>query len=333
MSGRHLSLLGALMMFGLRPAAGVAAGPAPAGTPPVPNAASQVARVPMPPPARCPVEFFRELLVKTPAERIQSLTNRPVASQKLILAKLHEYDSLGAEERELRLRTTELHWYLVSSMSVPAPERAGQLALVPAELRQFVVSRLEVWDTLPPEARKRLLEPAARYLSTPPADPATLRTEVQGRISPARQLELEAGLRDWQNLSEAQRQQIASHFQEFLELTPQERKKTLATLSEPERRQIERTFEKFWELQPPQRVLCLRAFKRFATLTPADRQRFLENTELWEKMAPSERDTWKDLVYKFGNLPPLPPGLNSPPLPPRATLRLPVNPTVATNRN
>ncbi len=43
---------------------------------------------------RSPVDLFRELLAMTRAERRAHLTNRPPASQKLILAKLREYESM-----------------------------------------------------------------------------------------------------------------------------------------------------------------------------------------------------------------------------------------------
>ncbi|HWW00750.1 MAG TPA: DUF3106 domain-containing protein [Candidatus Acidoferrum sp.] len=334
MNREHLKPVWALMMIGAcLLSASLAQQDSSRLLSPASNAVARLASVPMPPPAKCPVEFFRELLAKPLAERVQLLTNRSVVSQKLILAKLHEYEALGAEERELRLRATELRWYLLPLMSAPVSERPAQLALIPAELRQLVADRLQVWDNVPSDAQKRLLLPAVNYLSMLQADPATRRAEVQSRIPPARQVKLEADIRDWQNRSEAERQDIANHFKDFFELTPQERAKTLATLSEPERRQIEKTFDKFWELSPPQRALCVRAFKKFATLSLAERQRFLENTQLWEQMAPSERQTWKDLVYSFGNQPPLPPGLNSPPLPPRSPPRLPPTPVMATNRN
>ncbi len=296
------------------------------------NVVVVAAAVPMPPPAKCPVEFFRELLAKPAAIRVQFLTNRPPASQKLILAKLSEYEALDAEERELRLRATELHWYLLPLMSAPATERLAQLARVPEELRPLVVDRLARWDTLPADAQKQLLLSAANYLSILPTGPAVRRAEVQDRFSPERRAKLEAELRDWQNRSQTQRQEIASRFEDFFELTPQEREEALATLSEPERRQIKSTFERFRTLSPPQRASCVRAFKKFATFGPVERQRFLENTILWEQMTPSERQSWKDLVYSFGVLPPLPPGLGSPPLPPRGASRLPPTPPVATNR-
>jgi len=65
---------------------------------------------PQPAPAlplsQSPIGFFRELLAMNPGERIQALTNRTPELRSQILAKVREYESLKAEERELRLRVT-----------------------------------------------------------------------------------------------------------------------------------------------------------------------------------------------------------------------------------
>jgi hypothetical protein len=285
----------------------------------------------MPQPARCPVELFRELLAKNPVERRLFLTNRSAVSQKLIMAKVREYEALGPEQRELRLRATELRWHLLPLMTCPVDQRAGQLAQIPEELRQLVTDRLKIWDLLPADAQKRLLEPTLEYVSKPPLDPAKRRAEVLTRISPARRAKLEAGIQDWQSKSETEREEIVSQFDEFFNLTPREKRQTLGTLSEPERRQIQRTLEQFGHLSPQQRATCLKSFEKFAILPLEERQQFLKNAERWSLMSPSERQAWKDLVYNLSRQPPLPPGLNSPPLPPRLPPR--PSPSVATNQN
>src|ERR1019366_7847670 len=76
------------------------------------------------PPAQSPISFFRDLLAMNGAERKQALTNRSPEGQKLILDKVREYESLPPDERELRLRVTELRWYLVPLMTAPATNRA-----------------------------------------------------------------------------------------------------------------------------------------------------------------------------------------------------------------
>src|SRR4051812_38384779 len=62
---------------------------------------------------RCPVDFFRELLAMNFAERNQALGGRPAESRKQILAKVREYEGMKPNEREQRLRATELRWYLL----------------------------------------------------------------------------------------------------------------------------------------------------------------------------------------------------------------------------
>ena len=104
------------------------------------------------------MDFFRELLNKNPVERLEFLSNRPPASQKLILAKVREYEQLKPEECELRLRVTELHYYLLPLMSEASTNRADQLALIPADTRKLVADRLEQWDKLPFESKKDLLQ-------------------------------------------------------------------------------------------------------------------------------------------------------------------------------
>src|SRR5437762_8590438 len=87
------------------------------------------------PPARSPVDYFRELLAMNPAERRTALTNRAPESQRRILDKVQEYQSLNPEERELRLRATELHYYLTQLLGTSATNRHAQLALIPQQTR------------------------------------------------------------------------------------------------------------------------------------------------------------------------------------------------------
>ncbi|HSY74859.1 MAG TPA: hypothetical protein VK810_05260, partial [Dongiaceae bacterium] len=69
----------------------------------------------MPPPmplAHSPVDFFRNLLAMTPRDRNNFLTNKSPEVRERILGKVNEYLVLDPNERELRLRATELRWYL-----------------------------------------------------------------------------------------------------------------------------------------------------------------------------------------------------------------------------
>src|SRR6185503_16893538 len=121
---------------------------APSVPAPGPNSGQHTNAQPPPPPNKSPVDLFRELWAMTPGEQRQFLADRAPENRRLLQAKLNEYKALSANERELRLRVTELRWYLLPLMQSPATNRVAQLAAVPAELRQMIHDRLRKWDQL-----------------------------------------------------------------------------------------------------------------------------------------------------------------------------------------
>ncbi len=328
LSGPKLLRLAAGLCLGIgMPAPLIAQVPTvPSNTPPI---RPRVVMMPPTPVLKSPVDLFRELLAMTPVERRQALTNRPPEVRKRILAKLREYQTLKPEERELRLRVTELQWYLLPLMSVPGTNRAAQVAMIPEDIRKLVEQRLNRWDLLPPPMQEELLnnEMTARYFTQFQTE--TNASEVLSRMSPARRAKLEAGLDHWRSLSEEERRKTLEGFNEFFELTPAEKKKALDTLSEAERQQMEKTLQAYGKLSPAQRIQCTSSFEKFTGMTLAERQQFLKNAERWKLMSPSERQTWRELVSMAPLmpsqrlLPPLPP---QPPLPGRQPRR-----AVATN--
>jgi hypothetical protein len=281
---------------------------------------------------KSPVDVFRELLAMTPAERVNSLTNRPPEIRDRILAKVHEYETLDPNERELRLRATELRWYLLPLLHESPTNRAARLAAIPDELQPLVKNRLRQWDILPPPLKTEFLESdrTLRYFmhvdpsnspSLPPLPP--LPPDQRWRHNPGG-----PDLAHWNTLPEDQRQKIAAQFNRFFELTPMEKKKTLNSLSDAERKQMEKTLETFGELPPVQRLKCIRAFTEFAGMSAQEKQDFLKNAQRWSQLSPKERQTWRDLVTHVPEWPPLPPAL-MPPVPPQLTQRL--HPVAATN--
>src|SRR5258708_38591687 len=87
----------------------------PANPPPSATLSNRTLVQASPPPmpsAKSPVDFFRDLLAMNQEERNKFLADRPPESQKLILAKLREYESLEPDQRELRLKATDLRFYL-----------------------------------------------------------------------------------------------------------------------------------------------------------------------------------------------------------------------------
>jgi hypothetical protein len=239
--------------------------------------------VPLPPQIPSPVEFFRQLLVMSPRERADFLTNRPPAMREKILAKVREYQMLPPDERELRLRATELRWYLMPLMRLAPDERADRLAAVPADLRELARARLAQWDLLPPAMQQEFLanDHALHYFA---------HVELTND-APA----------------DAQSENISAQFNQFFELTPAEKQIALQTLSPAERAQMEKTLQSFDQLPPAQRFQCIHNFSKFAGMSFAERAEFLKNAGQWSKLPPQERQAWRDLVAHVPEWPPMPP--------------------------
>jgi predicted Fe-S protein YdhL (DUF1289 family) len=289
--------------------------------------------------AKPPVEFFRGLLAMGPAERREFLANRSPEAQKLIMAKVQEYEALKPEERDLRLWVTELRWYLLPLLGTSATNRSSQLALIPdGRMRELVEARLMQWDTLSPEVQKQLLdnESLVRFYFELAARTPAQRAEAVTNLPPAAQGTLDQGIHRWQALTDEQRQAVMRNFYQFFNLTAVEKARTLSTLSEAERLQIEKTLNTYEGLNASQRSQCLKSFQKFASLSPTERQEFLKNAQRWEQMTPSERQSWRYLVSNVSHQPPMPPG-RLPPEPPKRSpgaVRTPASSSVVvTNTN
>ena len=245
-----------------------------------------------------------------PDEREVFLTNRPPEIRKRILVKVNEYEALDPNTRELRLRATELRWYLMPLLREPPADRAAQLAQVPEDIRELVEARLNEWTILPPPLQQEFLENerTLRYFAS--VDVSGSPPENAGR-RPG-----DGAQARWNALSETQRGQIRAEFNQFFELTPHEKQKVLGTLSNIERQQMEKTLQAFDKLPPEQREECVRAFAKFAGMSAPERAEFLKNARRWSQMQPAERQAWRDLVANVPEWPPMPPGFTVPPPPP-----------------
>jgi len=245
-----------------------------------------------------------------PDEREVFLTNRPPEMRKRILVKVNEYEALDPNARELRLRATELRWYLMPLLREPPTDRAAQLAQAPEDIRELVEARLNEWTILPPPLQQEFLENerTLRYFASVDVGGSPLENAGRGP-SGGEQAR-------WNALSETRRRQITAEFNQFFELTPREKQKVLGTLSDVERRQMEKTLQAFDKLPPEQREECVRAFAKFAGMNAPERAEFLKNAQRWSQMPPAERKAWRDLVVNVHEWPPLPPGFITPPPPP-----------------
>lgn len=266
-----------------------------------PAVARQVSPAPQ---IESPVSFFRKLLAMSPAELSSALTNRSAEARERILAKVQEYQLFPPDARELRLRATELRWWLTPMLRMSPTNRQARLAQVPEDLRPLIQSRLDQWSILPPQLQEEYLasEQALHYFALMPTPPTP-----------------EAA---------ARQQKIAESFNRFFELTPEEKEQTLNTLSDTERAQMEETLKTFEHLPPQQRLLCVRNYARFAGMSADERAEFLKNADRWSKLSPEERQSWRELVQQ---VPIWPTGWTPnqpPPLPPNFPQR-----NVATNAN
>ena len=269
----------------------------------------------LPPPPKSPVEIFRHWLSLSPPEREQALAGKSQNQRKYFQAKLGQYDSLSAEERETRLQSMQLHWYLRPLMQAPPASRAPRLEAIPEPDRKLVEERLKQWDLLSSDLQKEILdnELTLQYFLRLESSSQAQRDSILQSLSPEHRKALEEKLERWRALPPERRQKMSRQFHQFFELPPKEKEKTLETLPEAERREMEKTLLAFEKLPPAQRQRCIESFGKFASMTAEEQAQFLKNAERWQAMSLRERATWRSLVKA---LPPLPPGLNKPPLPP-----------------
>jgi hypothetical protein len=285
------------------------AGTVPGGPPPVKLISAPTNSLSGLPRPRSPVDLFRQLLAMTPDERETFLTNRPPQIRERILTKVNEYEAFDPNERELRLRATELRWYLLPLLREAPGNRAAQLARVPADIRELVKDRLGEWSILPPSLQQEFLENerTLHYFANvdvsngPPLPQAVPPNSVAAR---------------WNAMTEEQQKKITAGVNQFFELTPDEKQAALGTLSDVERGQMGKTLQAFDKLPPDQRDECIQAFAKFAGMSLSEKQEFLKNAERWSQMSPADRQVWRDLVVNVPEWPPLPSGFVAPPPPP-----------------
>ena len=284
-----------------------------AQTVPLPAVMATATNVPPVPYVKSPVDLFRDLLAMSPMERKNYLTNRPPQIRERILAKLHEYETLDPNERELRLTATELRWYLPPLMRLQPADRAIRLATIPPDTRKLVEDRLSQWDLLPPPLQQEMLaneQTLTLFTRVNASGQENFHfSTVTATNRPSGQDSVEA----WNALPEEKRQFLSEQFAHFFDLTPEEKTKTLNVMSDVERKQMEKTLQAFEQLPPAQRVKCIRSFEQFASMKPQERSELLKSAEHWAQMPPSERQAWIDLVAHVPQWPPMPPGFNTPP--------------------
>ncbi|MCL4178863.1 MAG: DUF3106 domain-containing protein [Verrucomicrobia bacterium] len=281
------------------------------------SAQSPSAETNPPPLPQSPVAQFRDWLKLDEANRAAVLSDKPEPVRRILLAKLAEYDAMDLGQREVRLRATELQYYVRPMLQFSPSERLRRLEQVPEEYRPLVEERLAQWDALDAGTRAELLTNAwaIRYFVRLETSADAEQAAFGHELSPQRRTQFETELTRWKALSPAQRRDISCAFHQFFELPAAKQHRALDSLPESERLQIEATLQAFAQLAPSQRQACLDSFRRFTGLTPDQRTDFLRSAERWKDMSSDDRATWRRLVTQLPPLPPLPPSRASP-LPP-----------------
>jgi hypothetical protein len=321
-------LSGIGLLFGLLPGPGSSA---PAANAPAPRPVP--AQPPLPPVIKSPIDYFRDLLAAKPGEREKLLAGKPEDHRQVLENSIRAYEVLRPDERELRLRTMEFRFHLTSMLRTAPSNRVERLKTVPERERPLIEERLKIWDRFTPEEQKEALENERkiRVLSAvgsgSPPRPDSLTGVASNQVR-----QIEKQLIYWQTLPEGRRDQIQRNFNALFELTDSETIKELnpTPLSDEERALMQKSLDRFQKLSPLQRSQCVRGFDKLAALSPAERRQFLVSAQEWQKMKAEDRESWRRLVSRVPQLPPLPPGFGLPPQPPK--VRLPVKPAqVATN--
>lgn len=262
-----------------------------------------------------PIVYFRELLAMKAVERERALADKSPAQKENLLSKIKEYEAMSPEERELRLKMTEIRWYLVPLMKLSPVERTKSLGSLSSTDRELIERRLKIWDSVPLDLQKLFLKNESvigyvlRYENLTPDQ----RENLFKQFSPEQRQKLESELKEWRNIPTDQRQQMCDHFNQFFDLDQKEKDRTLGTLSEAERDQMKKVLEKFNDLPGVVRRKCIESFRTFANMSAEERNQFLKNAERWQSMTPSERQAWRELVQKTPDYPPMPPLVPPPP--------------------
>ena len=261
------------------------------------------APLPIPVTPRSPVQFFRELLALTPAQREQALTNRSPAARAYIQVRLEEYARLTQPERDVRLHQLELYWYLKPLLAQAPSNRVERLATISPDLRQEVVERLEFWDQRPVEMQRAFLTNEAVI------------TQMVGSRSSAIASRTNISFADtnrWQALTERERMDLTTAFKKIFELSNNEKARVLRILPVAPRQQAKRTIAVIDQLPPTQRDLCAESLTKWASLNLDQRREFLKSCERWKEMPPAQKQAWRDLTRRY-NPPPLPIGYTTAP--------------------
>jgi hypothetical protein len=257
-----------------------------------------------------PVQVIRELLARPETERAEMLAMYPPGLREPVEAKVREYAAMSAESREQRFLATDLRHFLTQLMPLDVPSQNAALSQVPEPIREAVELRLQQWQLYLPQMKEEVLanEQVVRYFTQIGITSEQDRQLLLDITPPEMRAPMEKRIAEWNALPKETRTRVFAQVNQFFELTPEEREKSLRILSGPERDAMRETLDTFAGLTVEQRQMCVRSFEKFSRLTLAERRQFFQKAEIWSRMTAAERELWKELVSRARELPPFPPG-------------------------
>ena len=169
---------------------------------------------------------------------------------------------MGPDLREERLQVTEMRWYLLPLMTGPATNRAAQLASDPGRIRQAVENPLAGMGQAAGGRAKGAVRQRSQFLISPRSKTSRRAAAKNLKTSrPPAARNCRQGIEQWNSCPRTSAGKYSARFNQFFDLTAEEKEKALRTLSGPERRQIEKTLQTYRSLPPDQRAECVRAFE------------------------------------------------------------------------
>jgi len=264
-----------------------------------------------------PIVFFRGLLEKSPSERASALADRNDFQRRFILRKIAEYEAMDPGEAELRLKTTELRWYLKKLVRLEGRQRQAWLAGLEDSSRELLAARLNAWDTLSPAIQKGILEHEQTMEWVRKMDLATPeeRTRMLAAQDPAERVEMEVRLKEWRKFSDSERERITALFMEFFELSEKERARILVRLSGDELKSVVPVISRLEVMDESELRQYVAHFNQMAAMAPLSRYAYLNHARQWKILNRQQQSNWKGLVVELPPLPPSPPGMLPPPHP------------------
>ena len=212
------------------------------------------------------------------------LAAKSAASRAAIEVKLREYEAMPPEQRDQKLRASQISWYLPPLMKMPATNRAAVLVAIPEEDRKIIEMRLGQLSILPP--------PILAQLTT---NQNLLRMIDAGQKTGSNVLMILSA--DQRRLAE----QVYPVWTNLLMLPPSDLSKRLARLTAADRANMELALNKFGNLTTrnlttQERAQARDGFKKFAELSASEREAFLNSARRWQAMNEKEREVWRNLA-------------------------------------